>query len=225
MKRRRKRQVSPRNMKKHSTIVQQRSANDIVVQGDREETEVGYIIKGFEGKHFETFWEVILDGNASALVRHPAKEKVIRVISGAGYAILFKEDEKGKTTTEEIKLNAGDEVVLEPDVAYRLSATSTPLEFFGIQAHKYNKRLHVVEPPVVSTEVTVDAFLWNKRDDLEPVAQRRMNSSKAVDQQRNEAKSKGRNVSTAYIPSTGGEQAGLNPKPGGGRQFDEAGAG
>ncbi len=225
MQRRRKKKVNPRQIKKHSSIVQKRSANNIVVQGTQEETDIGYIIPGFKGKSFETFWEVILDGNATALVRHPAKEKVIRVISGVGYAILNKEDKEGKPVVEEIKLNAGDEVVLEPGVAYRITATNVPLEFFGIQAEKYDKRLHVVEPPVISTEVTLDAFLWNKREEEQPPAQRRMNRSKAQYQQSKEAKSKGRNVSAPHIPSTGGEASGLNPQPGGGRQFDEAGAG
>jgi len=61
---RKRRQPDPRKIKKHSDIMRRTSAS-ATVGGTREKTETGFVVSGFKGKTFETYYETMLAGTSS----------------------------------------------------------------------------------------------------------------------------------------------------------------
>ncbi len=163
----------------------------------------------------------MLGGNASALCRHDGKERTIRVVGGSGFVVLHKDNDE----VEELKINVGDEVVFERGVAYRITANRPALQLFSVQASKYVKRLHILEPPVVAKVVSL-ADMENSLRPEESGIKPRRNRSRAIEQQRSLNSARGR---TTMAPTQSGSpskgDSGINPQPGGARQFDDQGAG
>jgi len=174
--RRRRQQIDPKTLKKHSQIVKRQTRN-VVVLGQKEKTSTGFIIPGHKGKAFETYFETLLAGTASDMVRHPTKDRVIRVVSGDGFVIL----DDGINARIDKRIQAGDELILKAGVAYRFTTTSNQnLELYVSQEAKYFSRLKMVEESTATTEVTVDMLQENQRNVIDQPARR---GSKARQQQ------------------------------------------
>lgn len=221
----RRRQPDPRTIKKHSDIVGREHIN-MVVGGVREKTPTGYIVKGFSGKSFETYFEYMLAKSSSAVFMHEKKDKTVRVLSGVLYVIL----EDGKTSRQ-IKAIAGDEVVLERGTAYRLATSAETVQLIACQNSKYNATLQVVnEGAIVSQEVSPHLL---QEPDL--AARTRESRPQDVRNTRRGSKAKeqlaaqraGKNspqVVDQNVKATVSTTFGKNPKPSQGR-FNEEGAG
>lgn len=146
---RKRRQPDVRKIKKHSDIMRQRG-NNVMVGGSREKTDTGYVVPGYRGKTFETYFESMLAGSSTATYKHEKKDKTIRIISGDLFILTKigdKEDQK--------RAIAGDEVVLERGTEYRLATSKETAEFFVCQSAKYNAALEIVsESSLVKRDVS-----------------------------------------------------------------------
>jgi mannose-6-phosphate isomerase-like protein (cupin superfamily) len=148
--RRRAPQVSPRDIKKHSDIVREVGAK-LIIEGTKIPTETGYIIPGHAGVRLETYFERFLPGASGPLVCHDKKDRVVRVLAGAGF-LVCNDDTK--------RLQQGDEVILPANSTYRFSATSnTELDLHIAQESKYTFALRVVEEAGSKVEPTSEQLL------------------------------------------------------------------
>ena len=220
---RRKRNIDPKTLKKHSAILSEQTGNDVVVLGFKEETKTGYMIPGHAGNKFVTFFEVMLPGSASGMCMHPEKERTIRVLAGQGFVLL-----KGEEDVEtQIPIAPGDEVAFKTGVSYRLSTTSlVPLELFVVQDKRYGDGLVVVEKSTTPVEAALLDLTPNVRE--ETVTTQRGPTKARVHQ----AVSRGQAIQAveqreARKPKgvQDGMVIGASPKPGGPNQFGNEGAG
>lgn len=138
---RRKQQIDPKTLRKHSRIVEKRQ-DPVVVAGDREQTDFGYFIDGYKGKLFETKFVCIMPSSMTPKWQHEKKTRVLRVIGGVGHYETFAES--GETAVRPITF--GDEVVIEPGTTYRIRSSPAKLEFFITQDSKYEATLKELEP-------------------------------------------------------------------------------
>lgn len=142
--------TDPQKIKKHSQIVQQK-AKGVVVVGERVKTETGFRIAGHISRGFETYYEVMLPGTASALVLHPKKDRVARIIAGTGFVIL----DDGTTPAVDRKIQAGDEVVLKAGISYRFAtASQDSIEMQVTQDSKYESRLEIIQEASSIADIT-----------------------------------------------------------------------
>ncbi len=229
--RRRRALISPRDLRKSSQS--RRAASTVKVAGEREPTETGYRAAGYTGKNFETFFEVMLSGTASAFLLHEKKDRSFWVISGQGF--LTTEDSVNGQKTR--RIFPGEHVSLDRGVTYRIATTATDqLEFFVSQSAKYEVSLQIIAPSD-ATRVATEAQLAEPSLDerlsqgtsAQPVSRRR--GSKAAQQQKLRHRRSPQVEETfkvvpdgrQVVPGSGGH-VGVNAQPGGGR-FDDAGAG
>lgn len=169
---RRRVQIDPKTLRKHSQVHQKR-AQSILVTGRRERTETGFIVPGYSGKGFETYFETLLSGTATALFQHPKKTKTVRITGGSGVVVIDSDSE-----IEEKPLQPGDEIVLKAGTAYRFSTTSgNNLEMFVSQDSKYSARLETLESPT-APRVTPDSVLQPAERTTAPVITRRGSKAK-----------------------------------------------
>lgn len=141
---RKRRQPDVRKIKKHSDIMRRHSGN-VLVGGARERTETGFIVPGYRGKNFETYFETMLAGTATATLYHEKKDRVLRVISGSFFVIIEKDGEQKQS-----RAIPGDELVFERGTSYRLATAGEDIEFFVVQSPKYAATLEVSGQPVIS---------------------------------------------------------------------------
>jgi len=173
--------IDPKRLKKHSQIATVRES-EVVVAGPRIRTDTGYIIKGFFGEKLETFYEMYMQGTTSHVLRHPTKDRVARVHSGAGFVIIYSEE----SVVIEKQLFPGDEIVLKSGTAYRFATTSNqPLSLYISQESKYSARLEVVQE--TDTRVKVPDSMLVEPSRVSRVSPRR-STSKAREQQAELAK-------------------------------------
>jgi mannose-6-phosphate isomerase-like protein (cupin superfamily) len=232
--RRPRRVVQPRELKKSS---QRRKAalSPVKVAGQREPTETGYIVPGYIGKTFETFFEVMLAGSASAFLLHEKKDRAIWVIAGTGFVTTQKKGEKQTTR----RLITGDTVSFDRNTTYRIATTaSEQLEFFVTQSAKYDATLQIVAPSDAPREATeaelIEPTLEERLGTIGTAVPTRRRGSKAAQQQaRTHRKSRQVEETFKIVPESGapaadprraGTPTGVNVQPSGGR-FDESGAG
>lgn len=143
---RRRQQIDPKTLRKHSGIVA-KTHDDLKVVGDRTQTDYGFVIDGFTGK-FETFFMYIVSSAMTPAWQHDKKSRVYRINAGVGYYMTWGED--GNATSRPV--TAGDEVIAAPGVKHRLGTTGqSVLEIFVSQEAKYNAHLVEVEPTQVAT--------------------------------------------------------------------------
>lgn len=217
---------NPRTIKKHSDIVR-RDNTRLIVGGSREKTETGYIAKGFLGKSFETSFETMLARTATAVLCHPKKDKVIRIISGILF-VITKID--GHETQQ--RFIAGDEIVLERGTTYRLSTAQEDVDMFVANSAKYDIALEVIDSsslvtqeisPNLLEEPTIHQRIASSRPH-EAISLRK--GSKAKEQllaQRTNRKQV-QPLVPEPVPGRQGAMVGKNPRPTAGK-FSEDGAG
>lgn len=232
--RRKRPKISPRDLKKSSQVRREASGAPIKIAGSREATETGYRVPGYAGKNYETFYEVMLAGSASAFLLHEKKDRTAWIVGGQGFVTTKRGDEAQKTR----RVITGDCLTFERGTTYRLSTTSTEqLEFFVTQSAKYESALQVVEPTDAPRQATEDEMAEPTLDErlgtvvAKPATRRRR--SKAAQQQRAQHRRSAQveenfkvvpENQTSEDPTRAGVAAGINAQPTGGR-FDEAGAG
>jgi hypothetical protein len=137
-----------RTIKKHSDIVR-RNSSTLIVGGMHEKTKTGYVVFGFSGKSFETYFEYMLSNSATPVVQHPTKDKTIRILSGILFASLRDGD-----ILQEVKAVPGDELILKRGISYSLSTSTEPVQLVVCQNSKYNTNLKVLdESSLVEREV------------------------------------------------------------------------
>lgn len=171
--------MDPKLLKKHSSVAR-KHANNIIITGAREKTETGFKVPGHSGKDFETFAETLLPGTASALCRHPKKDRVVRILAGGGYVIL----DDGTSDPEDKRIHPGDEVILRAGVSYRFATTSgESLEMHVSQGSKYDARLEILEEASATVEVTPGLLNPAERAASAPPGMSLRRGSKAKQQQ------------------------------------------
>lgn len=218
---RKRRQPNPREIKKHSDIVRNRVQSDVgVIQGVREKTATGFIVKGFFGKNFETFVQVMMDGTSTPVLRHEKKDRTVRVLSG----MLAVVTDKHQT------LLRGQELALERGTEYRLLAPKGDVEFVVVQSPKYAATLEIVDnSEAQATELTQeDLSGYRAAPKIEP-SQRRGSKAKEQLAARDAARgTSGREMQLGKSPSQGPSATavaeGMNPQPSMGK-FDDSTAG
>jgi hypothetical protein len=168
---------------------------------------------------------MMLASTSTAELRHPTKDRTLRVLSGSIFVISSSDDteQDGKGFASQQQLSPGDEAALERGTTYRIATSTYPAEMYVSQQAKYELSLEVVKE--VMDPVHVPESLLEQRS-TQPVVTRR--GSKA--RQQSVAYSKRVSpqvmnaVSSAPAPESAGTPDVINVKPSGGR-FDEAGAG
>lgn len=150
---RKRRQPDPSKIKKRSDY-QRQYQNEVLVGGSRSNTDTGFVIPGFSGKSFETYYEAMASGTSSPVYMHPKKDKTIRVITGVLHVIC-----SGEEGTVQINAIPGDEVVLQRGTPYRLATIKDDAGFFVCQQSKYSSTLEVVEEDAAITREISASFL------------------------------------------------------------------
>lgn len=223
--RRRRAQIDPKTLKKHSDLVK-KHVDKLVILGEKVATDTGYRILGFSGKNIETFFEAFFPGAVSDLITHPKKDRVVRVLDGSGYVIIHKSGE-----IVDKRLHPGDEVILPAGIVYRFAtADSESLALQVSQDSKYESRIQIVEKSDNTLVVSKDDLKPNERLVDNKIKSRQ--GSKAKQQQQHLSKERGRLTRvdlTEGVADTGVDNAGslshvMNIRPSFGR-FDEEGAG
>lgn len=223
---RKRRQPDVRKIKKHSDIMRRQGAR-MVVGGAREKTETGYVVPGFRGTTFETYYESMLAGTSTATYKHEKKDKTIRILSGDLFVLT--KDDNGEHQQRAI---AGDEVVLKRGIEYRLATSKETVEFFVCQSAKYNAALEIVSDSTLVSRDVSPALLET------PTMQERITRTRPQDggTKRRGSKAKkqlmaqrsGRKLAQVIdepIPGrVGAVSAGVSPRPTGGK-FSDEGAG
>lgn len=222
----RRRSPSARSVKKHSDYAADHTTT-VVVGGARVKTKTGYRVPGFVGKSFETFYEVLLAGTSTPVMRHEKKDRTYRVLSGTGFVIV---------DGTERRVFPGDEVACERGSEYRVATSNEKLELFVCQQAKYEVNLEVgedvVAPAVVPASMLQTPSFNDRMLSMRPAeaSQPPRRGSKAKLQMR---KARGDRTSPQVVNNAASGAAapefapttqGVNVKPTGGR-FDDAGAG
>lgn len=132
--------IDPKTLKKHSDVARQH-ANHVEVSGERQQTDTGFRVPGTSCRNYETFYEWLAEGQATATVVHAKKYRSYRVLEGQGLALIRKNGE-----TKQVTLLPGDEITMAPGIEYQLCSMPTlTLELLVTQAYKYEASLKVVE--------------------------------------------------------------------------------
>lgn len=217
--------MDPKTFKKHSQIAQ-RLASNIVVVGKKEKTTTGYRIPGHSCGSFETYFEALLPGTSSDLIKHPKKDRVVRVLTGGGFVVL----DDGKNPSVDKKIHPGDEVVLKAGTSYRFATTADQgLELNVTQAAKYEARMEVLEESGATTEVSDEQLVEAERS-LQSTQNHRKGSKAKQQQARKNSKrvASGQvfavDQETTKVDHGSAAAAIMNARPSMGR-FDEDGAG
>lgn len=220
---RKRRQPDPRKIKKHSDIMRRTSAS-ATVGGTREKTETGFVVSGFKGKTFETYYETMLAGTSTPDCKHEKKDRTIRILSGALFVLTDEGDGENQRTAL-----AGDEIVLERGTIYRLATSKENVEFFVCQSAKYAATLEIISDSAFVTKEVPDYLLEDpslagRMYKSKGLGQTRRRGSKAKEQQLAMQK-KTVAITEEPIPGRQGDvTAQVNPGPSHGK-FDAEGAG
>lgn len=186
---RRRPQIDPKTLRKHSGIVAKQQ-DDLKVVGNRVQTDYGFTVTGFTGK-FETFFMYVVPAAATPSWKHDKKTRVYRVNSGLGYYMTW--DESGNATSRQI--TAGDEVIATPGIQHKIGTTGkSTLEVFVCQESKYDAHLVEVEP-AITQDVAAELLEPVSEDGRVVFGQTRYRSSRAAEQiaaQRGEPPVRGR---------------------------------
>lgn len=218
---RKRRLPDPRSIKKHSDIVRRRVQNDVgVIHGEREKTDTGFIVKGFFGKNFETFIQVMMEGTSTPVMKHEKKDRTVRVLSGM----------LAVATDKHSVLLRGQELALERGTEYRLLAPKGDVEFLVVQSANYAATLEVVDASeAVTTDISAETLGAYKAAPASQPTQRR--GSKAKQQLAARAadrRTQGKELQLGKSPSQGPSSATaapvMNPQPSMGN-FDDSSAG
>lgn len=220
---RKRRQPDPRKIKKHSDIMRQ-TASSLLVGGSRERTETGFIVPGFQGKTFETYFETMLAGTSTPDFKHEKKDRTIRILSGSLF--VLKDEGNGETQRT---ARAGDEISFERGTTYRLATSKENVEFFVCQSAKYAATLDIISDSAFVTKEVPDSMLEDqslvgRMYKSTGQGQSRRRGSKAKQQQ---MAAQGKTVAIIDEPIPGRQgavTAQVNPGPSHG-QFDKEGAG
>jgi len=151
MRERRRQQIDPKKLRKHSQIIEQRS-DPVMVVGEREQTDYGFFIDGHKGKSFETKFILIMPSCMTPTWLHEKKSRVVRIVGGIGQYQTFAED--GTVTTKPVTV--GDEIVIEPGTTYRIVSSPSKLECYVTQDSKYEASLKEIAPAEVVANVSPD---------------------------------------------------------------------
>ena len=240
--RNRHQQISPRHLKKASRVTQDENPY-VKIAGTREPTETGYVVRGYFGKNYETYFEVMLAGTASPFYLHPKKDRTFWILNGRGFLTTQQEGKEQVTK----KIITGDQITVERGTTYRIATTSTEqLQMFITQSPKYEVSLEIVAASNATKspeeyqlrEPTIEERLGTISPEMASAVGRskpRYRSKAAQQQARTHRKSRQveirdevtivpSNGATAIDPDRAGTAAGMNAQPSRG-VFDESGAG
>jgi hypothetical protein len=167
-------------------------------------------------------------------MRHPKKDRVLRVQSGGGFIVL----DDGNGSTIDKRIYPGDELVIKAGTAYRLATTSDEaLEMSVVQDSKYAANLELLDASAATADVAPELLVSVERSGLRSENIQPRRGSKARQQQLSRGAMRiptGQIISAEGVPlvperPTGGgvakAVAAMNARPSLGRGFDEEGAG
>ena len=147
-------QIDPKSLRKHSHIVSDQK-DPLLIVGNREQTDYGYVVPGVTNKAFETFYMAVVPNSTTPVWRHAKKVRVFRVVAGSGYYQEFNDSEATVTRP----LSAGDEFIADSNVSYRLTSGVVKLELYVTQESKYAAHLDEVTPAEVVSTVAAEELL------------------------------------------------------------------
>ena len=136
-----RRQIDPKTLRKHSRLIEKQQ-DPVLVAGDRDQTDYGYVIEGHKSKSFETKYVCIMPHGVTPKWQHEKKTRVLRVVGGVGHYETFADN--GEIAVR--ALTFGDEIVIAPRTVYRIRSSATKLEFFVTQDAKYEAALKELAP-------------------------------------------------------------------------------
>lgn len=114
----------------------------ILIPKEREQTDTGFVAKGYVGSNFEIVYEILAAGATTATYLHPKKDRVIHVLSGTGNI----------HTDVVVKFQAGEDITVTSGTKYHLAA-ETDLYLMIIQPSKYAAHLEVDMSTVVKVDM------------------------------------------------------------------------
>jgi mannose-6-phosphate isomerase-like protein (cupin superfamily) len=226
---RKRRQPDARKIKKHSDFAD-RTANKLIVGGTRERTDTGFVVPGYRGKTFETYYETMLAGTSTSTYRHEKKDRTIRVLSG----VLFVLASNGGEDTERRAI-AGDEIAIDRGTSFRLATSIEPVSMFVCQSAKYAATLELVTDSTLNSKpipenLLQEPTLGQRISQIDPSqAPTLRKGSKAKEQlvAMHAGRKGGATTIDEPIPGRVGDVSashGVSPRPSGGK-FSEEGAG
>lgn len=213
-------EINPRQIKSVDSILKKREESPVLVSGIRHKNLTGFTVKGTECSTFETYSMYMLPQTATAKVMHPAKDLVVRVISGVGQIQVWID---GELKVSEVK--AGEECHFKPSIPYRICNVGyTGLDMLVLQSAKYISRLEELEPATAADEKDADRAL----DQVQTVEQRANNTilglgrSKAVEQMQQLKRERGQEDSAPLPAAVVERSLQINARA---EDFDYGGAG
>lgn len=156
----RRSQIDPKTFRKHSKIVEKHQ-DTVLIAGNREQTDYGYVIEGHKNKSFETKYVCIMPNSITPKWLHDKKTRVLRVIGGVGHLEIFSES--GEVTVK--PMTFGDELVVEAGTTYRIKSSPAKLEFFVTQEAKYESSLKELAPAELVANVPVEELQGISQED------------------------------------------------------------
>ncbi len=123
--------------------------------GDRVPNDTGFIVPGATTKSYETFYELMMPGTTSAMLRHPTKARTYRVLEGQGY-FYHKASPEAEATHKYIM--GGHEFTVEAGAVFSVSTTTeSALHLHVCQDSKFDAKLEKLTDAAVINEFNIAA--------------------------------------------------------------------
>lgn len=175
---RRKRRLDPRAGSRRSEIISRQGPQGTSSENlhKRKETDRGWVIDYFKNDNFEVSYQYWASNNTTGKIKHPTKDRIIKVLYGKFSVSEFDEERKIPLTQETI--GQGSVFVAEKGMCYELASFGdSDVELLIIQDHNYDDDLEQITESFSSNQTKTTLTVTETS-----VRQRRTESSKAMQQ-------------------------------------------
>jgi len=213
---RKPRHLDPYAGRKHSQIVSRSGPSSVRFSdfNNRKDTPHGWCIPAFNGKDFEVEYQFMCARNSTGRVRHPTKDRCIRVLAGQLFVII---------NDETVTVAPNQSFAIEAGVEYVMATSGTgDAEMLVCQGAGYESDLEHLGPAEALNTVPVAGQVLPEV--LPPHAHREdsMAHQQAAAQAAATAERRAKRTPVKGRPPLPGQQVdGVNPRPAGAAGFSE----